>query len=124
MAFRDGSPFLLGGNTGFDTQPQGQIQQFLNVVEFEMSAQEAVSWPRYITHAFPSSTFPYEATNLLYLERGIAAQTRSALTAIGHTIGGSAIIGNANLTMIGPFGATVTTGADPRGENLGLTGPP
>ena len=123
MAFRDGSPFLLGGNTGFDTQPQGQIQQFLNVVEFGMSAQEAVSRPRYITHAFPSSTFPYEATNLLYLERGIAAQTRRELTAIGHTIGGSAIIGNANLTMIGPFGATVTTGADPRGENLGLAGP-
>ena len=71
MAFRDDRPVLLGGNTGFDTQPQGQIQQFLNVVEFRLDAQAAVSRPRYITHAFPSSTFPYNATNLLYLERGV-----------------------------------------------------
>jgi gamma-glutamyltranspeptidase / glutathione hydrolase len=114
---------LVGGNTGFDTQPQGQIQQFLNIVEFGLTAQEAVSRPRYITHAFPSSTFPYDATNLLFVERGMPGSTVAALSDIGHTIGGSAIIGNGNVTVIDPASGSITVGADPRGDNLGLVGP-
>lgn len=122
MAFRDGRPFLLGGNTGFDTQPQGQIQQFLNVVEFGLGGQEAVAHPRYITHAFPSSTYPYTATNLLYLEEGFPEGVRDALAEKGHRIGGTAIIGNGNLTVIDHETGEVTLGADPRGQNLGLRG--
>ena len=38
VAFRNGQLFMLGGNTGVDTQPQGQVQQFLNVIEWGMSA--------------------------------------------------------------------------------------
>ncbi len=123
MAFRNGRPFILGGNTGFDTQPQGQIQQFINVVDFGLSAQEAVSRPRYIAHGFPSSTYPHAAGNHLFVETGFPAATLNALAAIGHTFGSPAIIGNGNMTKIDPVTGSVTVGADPRGENLGLVGP-
>ncbi len=123
MALRGNRPLLLGGNTGFDTQPQGQIQQFLNVVEFGLEAQEAVAHPRYITHSFPSSTYPYQATNLLYLEDGFSEGVREALIEKGHRIGGTAIIGNGNLTVIDQESGEISLGADPRGQNLGLRGP-
>jgi len=122
MAFRDGRFSMAGGNTGFDTQPQGQIQQFLNIVEFSMSPQEAVARPRFITHAFPASHYPHRATNELFLEAGFPDELVRSLADRGHVMGRSAIIGNGNVIVSDPSTGELATGADPRGENLGLTG--
>jgi gamma-glutamyltranspeptidase / glutathione hydrolase len=70
MAFRDGRPYILGGNTGADIQVQGQVQQFVNVVEFGMGAQEAVSRPRFISYAFPATNQPWGIPNILRVEHG------------------------------------------------------
>ncbi|MFW5800604.1 MAG: gamma-glutamyltransferase family protein [Spirochaeta sp.] len=124
MAFRDGRFLVAGGNTGFDTQPQGQIQQFLNLIEFGLSPQQAVSRRRYITHAFPSSQYPHTATNKLFLEPGFPASFIEDLQDRGHDIGTSGIIGNANLIYWNPETDQLQFGADPRGENRGFTGGP
>jgi gamma-glutamyltranspeptidase/glutathione hydrolase len=120
MAFRNGRFLIAGGNTGFDTQPQGQIQQFLNLVEFDMTAQEAVSRKRFITHAFPASHHPHAATNELYLERGFPPDAAEELRSRGHTIGRSGIIGNANVLYWNPERNKLEYGADHRGENSGF----
>ncbi len=122
MVMRNGQPYFWGGNTGYDTQPQGQIQQFMHIVEFGMSPQEAVAQPRYITHAFPASTIPYEASNELFLERGFPVSVRRELEERGHKLGRSAIIGNANIIMADPETNLLRYGADPRGENTGALG--
>ncbi len=124
LAMRDGLPYIFGANTGYDTQPQGKIQQFVNIVDFGMTPQEAVARRRYITHAFPASTYPHLATNYLYLERGFPAELEKNLVARGHSIGRSGIIGNANVIMVDHDTGQLQLGADPRGENLGLLGWP
>jgi gamma-glutamyltranspeptidase / glutathione hydrolase len=42
MALKDGKPFLSFAVQGGDTQDQNLLQMFLNVVEFDMTIQEAV----------------------------------------------------------------------------------
>ncbi|MEZ5729459.1 MAG: gamma-glutamyltransferase [Burkholderiaceae bacterium] len=49
MLFRDGKPFLALGAPGGTTITMGVLQTILNVVDFGMSAQEAVSAPRFCT---------------------------------------------------------------------------
>lgn len=120
MALKDGKLYILGGNTGVDTQPQGQIQQFINVVEFGLNPQEAVAHPRYIVHSFPAAQYPYRATNELGLEAGYSKEVVAALEAKGHKLAKFAIYGNANMTVIDQERGIIMVGGDPRGENLGM----
>jgi gamma-glutamyltranspeptidase/glutathione hydrolase len=113
VAFRDGRLFMLGGNTGVDTQPQGQVQQFLGVVAWGKTAQEAVSQPRFVTTAFPSTTEPYEAENTLQMEAGFRGSVVADLRARGHDIDlGDGRFGSANMIVLRDGGAEI--GAEPR----------
>jgi gamma-glutamyltranspeptidase / glutathione hydrolase len=117
MALRNGRPYILGGNTGVDTQPQGQVQQFLNVVEFGLSAQEAVAQPRFVSTAFPSSRYPHATGNRLQLESNFSQTAADQLRLRGHDITmGQGIFGSANMIVIEEDGANAQTGADPRGR--------
>ncbi|WP_169313541.1 gamma-glutamyltransferase family protein [Spirochaeta africana] len=115
MALRDDKPYILGGNTGVDTQPQGQTQQFIWVVEFGMSPQDAVSHPRFLTRGFPSAQYPWEADNDLGMEEGTPQELREAMEARGHTVSEGGIWGNANMIVIDPESGELALGADPRG---------
>ena len=42
LALKDGKPFMAFGTPGADTQPQAQLQFFLNVAEFGMTVQQAL----------------------------------------------------------------------------------
>lgn len=115
MAFRGGRPYILGGNTGVDTQPQAQAQQFLHVVEFGLSAQEAVSRPRFVSTAFPSGTFPYLVDNTLQMESGFPDPTIEELRDRGHDVAvGEGIFGTANVILVEDDGTSLETGAEPR----------
>lgn len=115
MAFRGGRPYILGGNTGVDTQPQAQAQQFLHVVEFGLSAQEAVSRPRFVSTAFPSGTFPYLVDNTLQMESGFPDPTIEELRDRGHdVVVGEGIFGTANVILVEDDGTSLETGAEPR----------
>jgi gamma-glutamyltranspeptidase / glutathione hydrolase len=126
MAFRNGRLHMLGGNTGADTQAQAQVQQFLNVVEFGFSAQEAVTRPRFIVMSFPSTIYPHGAANVLRMEGAFPESLANALRARGHAIqrleGDS--FGNASLIVINDDGTDAQTGAEPRnGTSLGVVVP-
>ena len=98
MALRDGRPVILGGNTGVDTQPQGQTQQFLHVVEFGREAQAAIDHPRFVSTAFPSTQYPYRVRNTLQMESGFDDDVVDDLESRGHNVReGTGIFGAANL---------------------------
>jgi gamma-glutamyltranspeptidase / glutathione hydrolase len=116
MAFRNGRPYILGGNTGADTQSQVQVQQFLHVVAFGLSAQEAIARPRFTTTAFPGTVYPWSANNDLQLEGGLAA-LGGELQARGHSLGGPpAITGNGGMIVLDAEGTSVEVGVEHRNE--------
>ncbi|MFO7729455.1 MAG: gamma-glutamyltransferase [Spirochaetia bacterium] len=115
-----GKQLILGGTTGYDTQPQGQIQQFLHLALFGANAQEAVSRPRYIVHSFPDITYPHEVRNELGLEWGFSSELMELLEERGHQVSRSAIFGNANVIIADLEAGRIQAGADFRGENLAI----
>jgi len=115
MSFRDGRLHILGGNTGADTQTQGQVQQFIGVVEFGLSPQEAVSRPRFITTAFPSTVYSYQVRNNLQMETGFPADVLDDLRERGHDIVvGEGTWGSANMIVVNEDGTDAEVGSDPR----------
>jgi len=118
IALRNGKLFILGGNTGVDTQPQGQVQQFISLVEFGLSPQQAVSRPRFLTRAFPAGQWPFEADNELAMEAGTPEALRRSMTARGHTLASNGIWGNAQMLVIDPDSGKIQAGTDPR-EGVG-----
>ena len=115
LATRDGRPYVLGGNTGVDTQPQGQTQQFVHVAEFGLDAQEAIDRPRFVSTAFPSTQYPYEVENTLRLEDGFPAAVVDDLDARGHDVEVGGSFGTANMLVVDDDG-DVQIGAESRSE--------
>ncbi|MFF0945646.1 gamma-glutamyltransferase family protein [Kocuria sp. CPCC 205300] len=117
MALRAGRPYLLGGNTGIDTQTQGQLQQFMCVVEFGMTPQQAVAQPRFVSTAFPASNHPYEADNTLQVEPAFPEAAVQELRRRGHDVTvGAGIVGTANMLAVDADGTEARLGVEPRNE--------
>ncbi len=75
MAFRDGKPWVTYGVMGGDMQPQGHTQVLLNLVDFGMHIQKAGEMAR----------FRHSGSGV-GIESGVDADTRAALTRMGHTV--------------------------------------
>lgn len=117
MVLRNGRPYLLGGNTGVDTQPQAQLQQFMSVVAFGLEPQEAVAQPRFVSTAFPASIFPHPADNILHVETSFPPAGIADLRARGHNIAvGVGIFGTANMIELSEDGTVAQIGAEPRNQ--------
>jgi gamma-glutamyltranspeptidase / glutathione hydrolase len=114
LSLRDGRPYILGGNTGVDTQPQGQLQQFLSVVEFGLDAQDAIDRPRWVSSAFPSTAHPWRVGNQLQMQRGFSPTLLSLLQIKGHDIViGEGIFGAASMLIVDPDGQDADLGVEP-----------
>jgi len=106
MVFKDGKFFMSFGVMGGSMQPQGHIQVFLNIVEFGMNIQEAISAPR----------FRHFSGLKVMLEPEIGKKVREKLKSLGHEIieheqgyygGGQGII-------LHPQFGTMMGGSEPR----------
>ena len=71
LALRDGKPYMVFGTPGADTQPQAQLQFFLNVAEFEMNVQQALEQPYIVTTGFRSWSYPHEAAGTLQIPASV-----------------------------------------------------
>lgn len=125
MALLNGQPALLGGNTGIDTQPQAQLQQFMNMVDFGFTAQEAVDQPRFVSTAFPATTNPHDVGNSLQMEEGFPEETIEALESRGHQIEiGEGVFGNAAAITLSDDGLELAVGVESRADDpLGIVIP-
>ncbi len=124
MVFKNGEPYIVGGVTGADNQPQGQVQQFMNIVEFGLGAQEAVDRPRFASTAFPSVSFPHRFGNQVLTHSGFQDQCLSGLRSLGHDVVTGGMYGSSHVIVFDEGRLNAQTGAEPRDDtSLGLVNP-
>ncbi|PKL75670.1 MAG: gamma-glutamyltransferase [Candidatus Melainabacteria bacterium HGW-Melainabacteria-1] len=103
IVLRDGKPFLALGASGGPRIITGTLQTLLNVVDFGMDVEAAVSAPRFHHQWVPET---------LYIEREMPFDVRSALMAKGHQLASGTA---ENVVQAVMFRDGVFTGAaDPR----------
>ncbi len=90
FVMKDGKPLMSFGVMGGAMQPQGHAQIIINMIDFGMNLQEAGDAAR-LRHGGSSQPTGEAMTDggVVHLERGISAETRAALEAMGHTLGES-----------------------------------
>ena len=112
---RDDVPFIIGGNTGADSQPQVQLQQLMASVDFGMSAQEAINNPRWIARSWVPSTYPHQVANDLQLEPSFPQEVVTDLSNRGHIIQiGSINLGNGGMIKLSEDRESATVGYETR----------
>src|SRR5207249_9569515 len=79
MALKDGKPRIAFGTPGADTQPQTQLQFFLNVAEFGLSVQEALEQPTVISNSFRDPYYPHAVLGKLVTPAMLPASVRDEL---------------------------------------------
>ncbi len=119
MALRDGKPFLTFGTPGADTQPQTQLQFFLNVVEFGMPVQRALEQPSVISNSFRDSYSPHAVLGKLLTPAMLPQAVRDALAAKGHKLDIRDVkgVGSVKGIMIDPRTGVLHGGVSPTGDS-------
>jgi gamma-glutamyltranspeptidase / glutathione hydrolase len=110
---RDGKPWIAIGTPGGHTIVQTVPQMVMNLIDFRMDIQQAISAPR-ISFAEP---------DVIAVDNGVPEPVRKELSAMGHNIRIRSL-GNAHGLTIeyDPKGKPIrfTGGADPRGEGVAI----
>ena len=120
LALKDGRVAMAFGCPGGDSQVQGMLQVFLNVVEFGMEPQAAIEAPRVVTRSFQNSFWPhvYEGGRV-DAETRIPETVREQLAALGHEVHANHGWGGVSLMCaitVDPVTGVLSGGADPRGD--------
>jgi gamma-glutamyltranspeptidase/glutathione hydrolase len=119
LALRDGKPFLVFGTPGADTQPQTQLQFFLNVVEFGMNVQQALEASAVISTGFRSSYYPHEAEGTLRVPAALPRHVLEELAALGHKLDVREVkgVGSVKAILIHPASGALMGGVSPTGDS-------
>ncbi len=112
LVFRDGAPWAALGLKGGHVQPQVQVQILVNLIDFGMTAQEAVSAAR----------FNHVSGLEVALEPEISPAAVAALEAKGHkaTSGTMESFGGAHAIVRDRDSGALRGGSDPRKEGSAL----
>jgi gamma-glutamyltranspeptidase/glutathione hydrolase len=87
LALKDGKPFLSFAKQAGDEQDQLLLQFFLNMVEFEMTVQEACEAPSFKTYQMYSSFGKHEKSiGSLMLNQEMPAWIRKDLSRMGYKL--------------------------------------
>ena len=87
LVTKGGQLVLVMSTPGGDNQDQAMLQVLLNIIDFGMTAQEAVESPRFQTEHFYSSFGNHEfVPGRLMVEGRVPRQTVDALNALGHHV--------------------------------------
>ncbi len=116
MVLKDGKPLIAMSTPGGDNQDQAMIQVLLNLLEFNMTPQEAVEAPRFQTEHFYSSFANHEfVPGKLNLELRIPKATIEKLATLGHKVNVTGEWSNMSAPTVIKIGEGVLEGgADPR----------
>lgn len=117
IVLKDGNPYMAIGTPGNDGIWQRMAQVLVNILDFHMDIQQAVSEPRMIYGGFEETGTALPP--VFSVEDRIPASTRDALGAMGYQIHPIPTDeGSVNGTIRDPVTGFLTGGADPR--RLGL----
>lgn len=122
MILQDGHPVYVGGTPGGDGQPQWNVQLITSLIDFGMTPQEAVEFPRWTS--FPG-TDPAQVKSLaeLRLEERFPLDVTRELKRRGHPVtmqGPWAGGGGAQIIKLDRERGLLEGGSDPRVEGLAL----
>ncbi len=115
LAVKDGKPYMAFGTPGADTQPQAQLQFFLNVVEFGMNVQQALEAPSVVSTGFRNSRYPHEVAGTLQAPSSLPKQVLDELAAMGHTldINNARGVGSVKAILVHPRTGVLMGGVSP-----------
>ena len=119
LALKEGKPYIVFGTPGADTQPQTQLQFFLNVVEFGMTVQQALEQPSVISNSFRDSYYPHNVLGKLLTPAMLAQNVRDGLAAKGHQLDVRDVrgVGSVKGIMIHPRTGALMGGVSPTGDS-------
>lgn len=106
IVFQDDRPVLGLGSPGGSRLVSSVLQCTLNMLEFGLPPQEAVSVPR----------FHSEEAGLIFLEPAFPEETAAALRELGYRVERSSYMARVQAIRIDPAGGRISPGADPRAE--------
>jgi gamma-glutamyltranspeptidase/glutathione hydrolase len=119
MALKDGKPWIAFGTPGSDTQPQTQLQFFLNVAEFGLNVQDALEQPAVISNSFRDSYQPHDVKGQLLTPALLPIAVRDALAAKGHRLDVRDVkgVGSVKAILIDPRTGVLMGGVSPTGDS-------
>jgi gamma-glutamyltranspeptidase/glutathione hydrolase len=119
MALKDGKPWIAFGTPGADTQPQTQLQFFLNVAEFGLHVQEALEQPTVISNSFRDSYYPHDVKGKLLTPAMLPKSVQDGLSAKGHQLDLRNVkgVGSVKAILIDPRTGVLMGGVSPTGDS-------
>src|SRR5579871_1116429 len=119
MALKNGKPWIAFGTPGSDTQPQTQLQFFLNVAEFGLNVQEALEQPAVISNSFRDSYQPHDVKGKLLTPALLPQSVKDALAAKGHQLDIRNVkgVGSVKAILIDPRTGALMGGVSPTGDS-------
>jgi gamma-glutamyltranspeptidase / glutathione hydrolase len=119
MALKDGKPWIAFGTPGSDTQPQTQLQFFLNVAEWGLNVQEALEQPAVISNSFRDSYQPHDVKGKLLTPALLPKPVQEALAAKGHVLDIRNVkgVGSVKAILIDPRTGVLMGGVSPTGDS-------
>ncbi|HSI68394.1 MAG TPA: gamma-glutamyltransferase [Planococcus sp. (in: firmicutes)] len=120
MMLKDGKPFMLYGSMGGEGQPQTQAAIATRVIDFGYNIQQAIEAPRWLhgkTWGADSETFKLEGRISDSITDELAKRGQ-LVERLGDWTG---TMGHAQGIVFDHEKGTLSAGADPRGDGLGLS---
>jgi gamma-glutamyltranspeptidase/glutathione hydrolase len=119
MTLKNGKPWIAFGTPGSDTQPQTQLQFFLNVAEFGMNVQEALEQPAVISNSFRDSYQPHDVKGKLLTPAMLPQSVKDGLASRGHQLDIRNVrgVGSVKAILIDPRTGALMGGVSPTGDS-------
>lgn len=107
LVLKNNKPFIVVGTPGGTTIPTSVFQSIINVIDFGMSATDAVNKPKFHHQWLP---------DIVFTENNFSAETAQHLQAMGYKIEKRGNIGRTEMIIIMPDGK-LDAAADSRGDD-------
>lgn len=110
IVLKEGKPFLVVGTPGGTTIPTSVLQNIVNIIDFELSADKAVNEPKFHHQWLP---------DVVFLERGFNKTTAKSLEDMGYKLSTRGAYSRSELIKVlsnGKFEAV----ADHRGDDAAI----
>jgi gamma-glutamyltranspeptidase/glutathione hydrolase len=106
IVLKNGQPFLVAGTPGGTTIITSVFQTLVNIIDFNLSTEDAVNMPKFHHQWLPDT---------LFVERGFPDSTLSGLHNMGYKTAERGSIGRTEVIRISPSGIEAV--ADGRGDD-------